>query len=214
MPALASVIVRLLALCSVCTELNICKTAVSKNISIGRISRSLTSQQHFFRKLANPNFFWGCTLNERHTVGLNDFSTTRGPIHAKFCMRAYFGFECVFSPFVGWRPPAGGKRRKWIFVTMGVNGEFLHFGGFWTISQQRLHGSTPNIICVGTMFAADVPPPPVVPIGPWGMRGGGLKTQKIGGWSHSCIGQLPFLFFSATPNVVQYVRHRPAHILV
>jgi len=43
---------------------------------------------------------------------VNDFSTTRGPIHAKFCMRAYSGFECVFSPFGGWRPPAGGKRGK------------------------------------------------------------------------------------------------------
>ena len=34
------------------------------------------------------------------------------------------------------------------------------------------------------------------------------------GWSHSCIGQLPFPFFSAMPNVVQYVGHRHAHILV
>jgi len=28
---------------------------------------------------------------------VNDFSTTRGPIQAKFCMRAYSGSECVFS---------------------------------------------------------------------------------------------------------------------
>jgi len=41
------------------------------------------------------------------------------------------------------------------------------------ISQQRLHGSTPNIMCVGTM-SADVPP--VVPIGPWGAGGGGVKN--------------------------------------
>ena len=46
-----------------------------------------------------------------------------------------------------------------------------------------------------------------------GRREEELKT-KNGGWSHSCIGQLPFLFFSALPNVVQYVGHRPAHILV
>jgi len=70
----------------------------------------------------------------------------------------------------------GGPRRaekggNEIFVTMGVNGEFLHFCGFRAISQQRLHGSTPNIICVGTM-SADVPLPPVVLIGPWG-RGQG-----------------------------------------
>ena len=64
---------------------------------------------------------------------------------------------------------------------MGVNGEFLHFGGFWAISQQHLHGSTPNIICVGTM-SADVPFPAVVPIGPWGgAGGGGVKNSKNGG---------------------------------
>ena len=43
---------------------------------------------------------------------------------------------------------------------------------------------------------------------------GGVKNSKNWGWSHSCCGQLPFLFFSAMPNVVQYVGHRPAHILV
>jgi len=118
------------------------------------------------------------------------------------------------SPLLG----VGGPRRaekgaNEIFVTMGVNGGFLHFGGFSAMSQQRLHGSTPNIICVGTR-SADVPPPTVVPIGPWGAGEGELNTQKIGGWSHSFIGQLPFLFFSAMPNVVQYVGLRPAHILV
>jgi len=48
---------------------------------------------------------------------------------------------------------------------------------------------------------------------PLGAGGGGLKTEKWG-WSHSCNGQLPFLFFSVLPNVVQYVGHRFAHILV
>ena len=120
----------------------------------------------------------------------------------------------VSSPLLG----VGGPRRaekgaNEIFVTIGVNGEFLHFGGFWAISQQRLHASTPNIICVRIM-SADVPPPPVGSIGPWGAGGGGVKISKNWGWSHSCCGQLPFLFFSAMPNVVQYVGHRTAHILV
>ena len=47
-----------------------------------------------------------------------------------------------------------------------------------------------------------------------GAGGGEVKNSKNGGWSHSCSGQLPFLFFSALPNVVQYVENRPAHILV
>jgi len=56
---------------------------------------------------------------------VNDFSTTRGPIHAKFCMRAYSGSECVFSLFGGWRPLAGGKRGKW---------NFCYYGSQWGIS--------------------------------------------------------------------------------
>ena len=43
---------------------------------------------------------------------VNDFSTTRGLIHAKVRMQAYSGSRCVFSPFGGWRPPAGGKGGK------------------------------------------------------------------------------------------------------
>jgi len=70
-------------------------------------------------------------------------------------------------------------------------------------------GSSLNCICVGTM-SADVPFLPMGSIGPLGAEGEGeLKTQKWG-WSHSCCGQIPFLFFSALPNVVQYVGHRPA----
>ena len=100
-----------------------------------------------------------------------------------------------------------------ILVTTGVNREFLHFGGFWAISQQRVDGSTLYINNVETM-SADVPPPPVGSIGPWGRGEWELNLKKNWGWSQSCIGQLPFLFFSALPNVVQYVGHRPTHILV
>ena len=39
---------------------------------------------------------------------VNDFSTTRGPIHAKVCMLAYSGSGCVFSPFGG----GGGGVKK------------------------------------------------------------------------------------------------------
>jgi len=38
----------------------------------------------------------------------------------------------VSSPLLGvGSPRPGGKKGNEIFVTMGVNGEFLHFGGFW-----------------------------------------------------------------------------------
>jgi len=45
---------------------------------------------------------------------VNDFSTTREPIQAKFCMRVYSGSGCVFSPF-GVSGPRGRKRGKWNF---------------------------------------------------------------------------------------------------
>jgi len=62
----------------------------------------------------------------------------------------------VSSPILG----VGGSRRaekeaNEIFVSMGVNGEFFCIlAVFLAISQQRVHGSTPNIICVGTMSDA------------------------------------------------------------
>ena len=57
-----------------------------------------------------------------------------------------------------------------------------------------MHGSTPNFIYVGTM-SADVSLPAVGSSGPWGRVEGELKTPKNRGWSHSCIGQLPFCIF-------------------
>jgi len=64
---------------------------------------------------------------------VNDFSTTRRPIHAKFCMRAYSGSGCVFSP-LGLAAPGGGKRGKWNFrYYKSQCGIFA----FWAISQQR-----------------------------------------------------------------------------
>jgi len=129
---------------------------------------------------------------------VNDFSTTRRPIHANFCMQAYSGSGCVF--FWGLAPPPPGKGRNEIFVTIGVNGECLHFGGFWAISQQCVDGSTN--VCRRA-------PSPSAVHRPLGVGGGGVKNSKNGGWSHSCCGQLPFLFFSTLPNVVQYVGHKP-----
>jgi len=114
-------------------------------------------------------------------------------------------------PFWRLASPGGGKGGM-KFSLMGVNGEFLHFSAFWAISQQRVHGSIPNFICVGKMSVYTCPLSLWGPSAPGGR--GGVKYSKNWGWSHSCIGQLPILFLSAMPNVVQYVGHRPAHILV
>jgi len=74
------------------------------------------------------------------------------------------------------RAEKGGNE---IFVIIEVNEEFSHFGGFWAISQQRVNGSTPNFLCVGTM-SADVPLPPLGSIGPWGQVEE-KKNSKMGG---------------------------------
>ena len=79
------------------------------------------------------------------TFFVNDFSTTRGPIQTKFCMRGYSGSGCVFSPFGGWRPPAGGKREKWNFRYYGsqygffcILAVFERYLSAWTDPHQIL----------------------------------------------------------------------------
>jgi len=144
---------------------------------------------------------------------VNDFSTTRGPILAKFCMLAYSGSERVFSPFGSWRPPASGKRGKWNFRYYGSQWgifAFLRFSSDISATLARIH--TKYYLCRDNVCRRA--PSPCGAHRPLGAGAGELKTQKNGEWSHSCIGQLTFLFFSAMPNVVRYVRHRPAHILV
>ena len=52
-------------------------------------------------------------------------------------------------PLWGLAAPGGRKKRQIKFSLLWESmGNFCHFGGFWAISQQRVHGSTPNIICV------------------------------------------------------------------
>ena len=122
-------------------------------------------------------------------------------------------FRMCLLPFWGLAAPGGWKKGEMKFSLLWESmGNFCSLAVFerylsnaWTDPHQILFMLGQ---CLPTCH-----PPPVGSIGPWGAGEEELKTQKIGGWSHSCIGQLPFLFFSATPNVVQYVGHRPAHIL-
>ena len=119
------------------------------------------------------------------------------------------------SPPLLWVSGPGGRKKggNEIFVTMEVNGGIFAFRRFLSdISATRARNHTKYLYRENVCRRA---PSPCAAHRPLGGRGEvELKTQKIGGWSHSCIGQLPFLFFSAMPNVVQYVGHRPAHILV
>ena len=61
---------------------------------------------------------------------VNAFSTTRRPIHAKFCMRAYSGSRCVFPLLGVIAAPRGGKRGEWNFrekPMSNTNGGFVSF---------------------------------------------------------------------------------------
>ena len=88
-------------------------------------------------------------------------------------------FRMCLLPFWGLAAPGGRKKGEMKFLLLWESkGEFLHFGGFGAISQQRLHESTPNIICAGTM-SAHVPPPPMVSIGLWGGGGGGVNCGVV-----------------------------------
>jgi len=93
-----------------------------------------------------------------------------------------------------------------MIVTVGVNGEFLHFGFVSDISATRRRIHTKFCFCRDNVCRRA--PSPSGVHRPLGTGGGGVKTQKMGGLI------LPFLFFSALPSVVQYVAHRPAHILL
>jgi len=80
---------------------------------VARYSDLLPAIRSLERK-ARYLFYFCCFV----LVFVNDFSTTCGPIHAKFCTRAYSGSECVFSSFRGWWPPAGGKKGEMKFLLL------------------------------------------------------------------------------------------------
>ena len=83
------------------------------------------------------------------------------------------GRDVCLLPFWGLAAPGWRKKRQMKFSLLWSQwGIFCILAVFWAISQQRVHGSTPNIICVRTM-SADVPPPLVGSIGPWGGGGRG-----------------------------------------
>jgi len=80
-------------------------------------------------------------------------------------------------PFWGLAAPGGREKGKWNFRYYGNQRGIFAFWRFLAISQQRVDGSTPNFICIGTM-SANVPLSPLRSIGPWG---GGVKNSKNGG---------------------------------
>jgi len=100
----------------------------------------------------------------------------------------------VSSPLLGVSVHWGRKKGAMKFSLLWES-----MGNFRILVVLSDISATPNFICIGTM-SAYVPLPAEGSSGPWGAGGGGVKNSKNGG-SHSCIGQLPFLFFSALPNV-------------
>ena len=143
---------------------------------------------------------------------VNDFSTTRGPIHAKVRMQATLAPD-VSSPLLGvggpWRAEKGEMKFSLLWESMG-NFAFWQFLSDISATRGQIHTKfylCRDNVCRHAPSLSGVHRPLVA-------GGGGVKNSKKWGWSHSCIGQLPSLFFSAMPSVVQYVGHRTAHILV
>ena len=129
--------------------------------------------QQFLDNLFKAHFACGHTLVPDVSSPLLGVGGPRGRGAEKGEMK--FLLLCLRTATIAAYPGVRDNRStintKTGYDDMGVNGEFLHFGGFWAISQQRVDGSTntPTFICVGTM-SADVPPPPLDPSLPegWG----------------------------------------------
>ena len=102
---------------------------------------------------------------------VNDFSTTRGPIHAKFCTNVSSPLLRVGGPR---RAEKGGNEFLLIWESMG---NFCILAVFERYLNNACTDPHHILFVYGTM-SADVHPPPVVPIGPWGVEGGGVKNSK------------------------------------
>ena len=119
-------------------------------INDGGVCRLLSAfvehKMKIFDYSRKARYLFYCMFFFRYFV--NDFSTTRGQIHAKFCMRAYSGSEYVFSSFGGWRPPAGGKRGKLHFRYYGSQWGIFAFCRFLSdISATRARIHTKYYLC-------------------------------------------------------------------
>jgi len=122
-------------------------------------------------------------------------------------------FQMRLLPFWGLAAPRGVKKGKWNFRYYRSQWGIFAFWRFLSyISATRGQIYAKFYTCRDSVFWRA--PSPSAVHRPLGAQGGRVKHSKNGGWSHSCCRQLPFLFFSALPNVVQYVGRRPAHILV
>ena len=114
-------------------------------------------------------------------------------------------------PFWGLAAPGGRKKRQMEFSLL-----WSQWGFFCILAVfERYLGNA----CTDPhhLYTDNVCPRAPSPCGihwPLGAGEGELKTQKIGGGLIRAADSYNFLFFSAIPNVIQYVGHRPAHILV
>jgi len=121
--------------------------------------------------------------------------------------------ETCLLPYSGLAAPGGRKKRQMKFSLLWESmGNFCILVVFERYLSKACTDPHQILFVYGQCL-------PTCPLPLWdpstlGAGGGGVKNSKNWGWSHSCCGQLPFIFFSAMPNVVQYVGHRPAHILV
>ena len=137
----------------------------------------------------------------------NPRANSRQILHA-----GVFWFRMCLLPFWGLAAPGGRKKGEMKFLLLWES-----MGNFCILAVFERYFSNActdphQILFVYGQCLPTCPLPLWDPSAPGG--GGGVKNSKNWGWSHSCSGQLPFLFFSAMPNVVRYVGHRPAHILV
>ena len=132
----------------------------------------------------------------------NPRADSRQSLHADV---AWVG-TCLL-PFWGLAAPGGREKGQMKFSLLWEStGNFCILAVF---ELARIH--TKYYLCRDNVCRRALSP--CVVHRPLGTGGGGVKNSKTWEWSHSCCGQLSYIFFSAMPNVIQYVGHRTAHIL-
>jgi len=141
-------------------------TPVRPEVGFSRIYYPPFARESEGRSISFTLCFFVCSLFCQ--LFLDNRANSSQILHTGLAGVLWFRMCLRVSPLLGVSGPRRAEKGgNEIFVTIGVNEEFLHFGGFWAISQQRVDRSKTKFHMCREM-SGDVPLPNLGSIGPWG----------------------------------------------